>query len=356
MKRVIQSVELAVLEMNQVAAKIFVRVNASGAKLRVECFEVGVDGSKPDWPLAVADEKFQLRIGTPFLWTTETQPRYAVVVSAEQDKTMESGEIQFGFDAAGKIVVTGPLRNISPPALKPNPNLQSLFVVGDSTAFSNGPNQRGWGDELANFFDSNKINVLNRARPGRSTRSYRSEGLWTRVLAELKSDDVVLIQFGHNDADKIGEGRCRGVLPGLGGETQTVTMPDGAMETVHTYGWYLRQYVAEIKARGATPILLSLTAKNLWLDGIFVRHQSEYGEWAGAVAGQSGAIFLDLTAMIAERYEHIGRELVQSLFCSLQDNVHTSPAGAKLNAELVARSFSQLAVSIFKSSSAFSAT
>jgi lysophospholipase L1-like esterase len=333
--RILGGATLAILEMNQVAARLAVTVKTSAANVRIECFEVGVDGAKPETPLAVAAPDFSLRIGTPFLWSPVSQPRYAVVVSAAQDGKTELGEIQFGFDATGKIVVTQSWKPIYPTPPKRNLKLPSLFVVGDSTAFSNGENQRGWGDELGSFFDLAKINVLNRARPGRSTRSFRNEGLWARVLTELKPGDVVLLQFGHNDADKLAEGRCRGVLPGVGAETQMVTMPGGAQEIVRTFGWYLREFVEETKTRGATPILLSLTLKNLWREGRLERQQSDYGKWSAAVAAACGIDFIDVTQIIADHYDALGWQEVQPLFCSPSDHVHTSPAGARLNAVCV---------------------
>ena len=57
-----------------------------------------------------------------------------------------------------------------------NPKLPTIFVVGDSTA-SNGADL-GWGDHFANYFDLTKVNVANRSRAGRSSRSYMVEGLW----------------------------------------------------------------------------------------------------------------------------------------------------------------------------------
>ena len=342
MKPILHDVKLSVLEINSVAATILVGVKNQGKNFRAECFEVGVDGSKPESPLAIAAPDVSLRIGTPFLWSRESQPRYAVIVSDERDGRAECGEVQFGFDADGEIVVTEAFKPICFSVPAANLKLPSLFVVSDSTAFSNGKNQRGWGDELRQFFDPEKINVLNRARPGRSTRSFRSEGLWSRVLAELKAGDFVLIQFGHNDADKVGEGRCRGVLPGVGDEMQEIVLPDGATETVRTYGWYLRQFAAETKAKGATPILLSLTSKNVWRHGRVKRDQSAYGEWAAQIAEMSGVEFIDLTALIADRYDALGLEKVQPLFCNAADDVHTSAAGAKLNAECVVAGFAKL--------------
>ena len=336
MKPIFQTVRLSVLEINPVAARISVTPQTSEARIAAECFEVGMDGSQPDSPVAVAGPDLTLRIGTPFLWSQEAHPHYAIRLTVESAGSKEFYEIQFGFSASGQIVVTEELRKTDFISACYNSKLPSLFVVGDSTAFSNGRNQRGWGDELGAFFDPKKINVLNRARPGRSTRSIRSEGLWSRVLAEMKPGDMVLLQFGHNDADKVAEGRCRGVLPGIGEETETVTMPDGTREIVHTFGWYLRQFIAEARSKGATPVLLSLTVKNIWDNGKIIRRQGDYGDWSEAIGRQCGVAFIEVAGMIADRYDALGRENVQPLFCTATDNVHTSTAGAKLNAECVA--------------------
>src|SRR3954470_21537748 len=117
----------------------------------------------------------------------------------------------------------------------PNPRLPTLFVVGDSTANNNANGGRGWGDPFVSYFDATQVNVLNRARAGRSSRTFQTEGLWDKVLAEMKPGDFVLIQFGHNDGGPIDKDRRRGSLPGLGEETQEATMPDGRKETVHTF-------------------------------------------------------------------------------------------------------------------------
>src|SRR3954469_25489674 len=69
-----------------------------------------------------------------------------------------------------------------------NPKLPTLFIVGDSTLKSNAP-LRGWGQELGQFFDPNKLNVVNRAIGGRSSRTFQNEGRWDKVLAELKKGD-----------------------------------------------------------------------------------------------------------------------------------------------------------------------
>ncbi|MBN2242095.1 MAG: hypothetical protein JW793_05350 [Acidobacteria bacterium] len=74
---------------------------------------------------------------------------------------------------------------------------QVLFIAGDSTAANGADN--GWGSHLQKFFDPGRLKVMNRARGGRSSRTFITEGLWDGIVADLKAGDIVLIQFGHND-------------------------------------------------------------------------------------------------------------------------------------------------------------
>src|SRR3954468_24801392 len=137
-----------------------------------------------------------------------------------------------------------------------------IYVIGDSTA--NNTAQRGWGDHLGGYFDPAKAVVVNRARAGRSSRTFRTEGLWDKVRDDLQSGDFVLIQFGHNDGGPPDKDRARGSLPGLGEESQEYTLPNGNRETVYTFGWYMRHFIEETKAKGAIPIVLPPTVRNIW--------------------------------------------------------------------------------------------
>jgi lysophospholipase L1-like esterase len=223
----------------------------------------------------------------------------------------------------------------SPAQRAVNPKLPTIFVVGDSTANNHANGGLGWGDPFIAYFDANKVNVLNRARGGRSSRTFITEGLWDKVLAEMRRGDYVLLQFGHNDAGAINDAtRARGSLPGIGEETQEIdNQLTKQHEIVHTFGWYMRKMIAETKARGATPILLSLTVRNIWKDGRVERGPGKYGEWSAEIARAQGVRFIDLTKLIADRYEQLGEEKVKPLFGP--DHTHTSPAGAELNASLV---------------------
>ncbi len=212
--------------------------------------------------------------------------------------------------------------------------LPTLFVVGDSTANNNANGGQGWGDPFITYFDATKINVLNRARGGRSSRTFQTEGLWEKVLAEMKPGDFVLIQFGHNDGSPVNTDRARGSLPGIGEETQEIeSINTKQREVVHTFGWYMRKFIADTKAKGATPIVLSLTVRNIWKDGKVERGSGKFGQWAAEVTKSQGVAFVDLTTIVANRYEELGEEKVKELFAT--DHTHTSPAGAELNAASV---------------------
>ena len=88
-------------------------------------------------------------------------------------------------------------------AVDPNKPVPTLYIIGDSTVKNGTAGLMGWGDPLALSFDSKRIHIVNRARGGRSSRTYRTEGLWDKVLAEIKPGDYVLMQFGHNDGGSI---------------------------------------------------------------------------------------------------------------------------------------------------------
>ena len=127
-----------------------------------------------------------------------------------------------------------------------NPNLPSLILIGDSTV-RNGKDdgqgkgaagQWGWGNPLATMFDPAKINVVNRAIGGLSSRTYLTTKHWQRSLAFVKAGDVVLIQFGHNDAGPVNDNvRARGTIKGIGDEAEEIdNLMTGEREVVHSYG------------------------------------------------------------------------------------------------------------------------
>jgi lysophospholipase L1-like esterase len=222
-----------------------------------------------------------------------------------------------------------------------NAALPSLFLVGDSTVKSGGANGAiGWGERIAPLFDTDKINVVNHAIGGRSSRTFFTEGRWDKVLAQLKAGDIVAIQFGHNDGARIGDpaGKNRGSVPGTGPETVEDTRPDGTKEQVHSFGWYMARYVADAKAKGAIVILLSpVPHRDVWEQG---RDFENYARWDEEVARKSGALFADLTMVVGDAYRKAGSQAVNGYFADAR--THTNEAGARFNAARVIDAFNTL--------------
>jgi lysophospholipase L1-like esterase len=219
----------------------------------------------------------------------------------------------------------------------------TLFLIGDSTVKNTHPPQQGWGSELGAFLKEDKIALENRALGGRSSRSYLREGLWKKVAAEIKPGDFVVMQFGHNDNGPLDAEKARASIKGNGEEAKEVTIKEsGAKETVHSFGWYMRKYISETKAKGATAIVCSLVPRDIWKDGKVTRSvDTGHGLWAKQAAEQAGAHFINLNGAVCDRYETLGQAKVHADFFP-GDHTHTNAAGAKLNAECVAEGLKKL--------------
>jgi hypothetical protein len=143
-----------------------------------------------------------------------------------------------------------------------------------------------------------------------------------------------MIQFGHNDGlgNDITNPNGRPELGGLGEETQDVTRADGKVETVHTFGWYARKFIKDVRDKGATPIMMTTTVYNRWApDGSFARAGSNVN-FARQVAEQEKVLLLDHTTIISDTYDKLGQNVVRPLF---GDGIlHTNTAGAIINAEM----------------------
>lgn len=222
------------------------------------------------------------------------------------------------------------------------PGCPVVFTVGDSTvrnADKDEKEQWGWGSVLAELFDLNRISVENCAKAGRSARTYLEEGRWERVYQALQPGDFVLIQFGHNDAGEIHTGKARAELPGAGGESKVFLMEaTQTYNVVYTFGWYLRKFVMDVQEKGAIPILLSHTPRNMWDNGEIQRNSASFGKWTQEAAQATGAYFIDLNKIAGDKLQEMGYEqglrTVGEYFC--RDHTHTSLKGARLNARCIA--------------------
>ncbi|HEU6447592.1 MAG TPA: rhamnogalacturonan acetylesterase [Verrucomicrobiae bacterium] len=216
-----------------------------------------------------------------------------------------------------------------------NTALPTFHIVGDSTVKSGGYGAGlwGWGERIAPFFNTNKINVVNHAIGGRSARTYFTEGRWQKVVDAIKPGDFVIIQFGHNDGGRVGDpaNKHRADVHGTGDETEPDTMPDGSVMQVHTFGWYMSKFASEAKASGATVIICSpIPHKQRWQHE---RDFANFAEWDKEVAAKNGALFMDLTMVITDAYKKIGAEKADTFFAD--KGTHTTDEGAQFNAACV---------------------
>jgi lysophospholipase L1-like esterase len=217
----------------------------------------------------------------------------------------------------------------------------TVFTIGDSTV-KNGKGdgaggQWGWCDPIAQYFDTTKVFVKNRALGGTSSRTFQTKGLWEAVLKDLKKGDFVLMQFGHNDGGAINDTlRARGTIKGVGEETEEIdNLITKQHEIVHSYGWYLRKMVREAKAKGATPIIVTPIPRNDWENGAIKRTPGSYPDWAMQVARQEKIMFIDLNKRMSEKLDGLGEAQVTGVYFFAPDHTHTSAKGAAMAASLV---------------------
>jgi hypothetical protein len=228
-----------------------------------------------------------------------------------------------------------------------NPNLPTLFIAGDSTAATGSPVARGWGALLVDYFDTSKVNLVNMAQGGARFNGYINT-VWPQLVAAIKPGDYVVIEFGHNSGPLPGIGEETAAAPpargGRGAATNPSTAPapaaaDGA-NLLHTHGWYLRKFIADVKAKGGIPIASTITLRKRWMpDGKIERlkeqvaGQGGMSDWTRQVAAADNVLLVDHSNIIGDIYDRIGAEEVKKLFATEAEYLHPNTAGAIINCE-----------------------
>lgn len=227
------------------------------------------------------------------------------------------------------------------------PGCPVLFTIGDSTVHNQDKDEDGpwgWGSVIGELFDNKRITVENCAKAGRSARTFLEEGYWDKVYNALQPGDYVIMQFGHNDAGPINTGKARAELPGSGNESKVFLMEATKQyDVVYTFGWYIRKFVMDAKEKGAIPIVLSHTPRNMWDNGKIQSNATSFGKWSAEAAQSTGAYYIDLNKLTGSKLQKLGYEKglkkVGVYYCG--DHTHFSLKGARLNAQSIAEGLLQ---------------
>ena len=193
-----------------------------------------------------------------------------------------------------------------------------LILVGDSTMAP----RSGYGNALCARFQ--QVACLNLARGGRSSKSYRAEGLWDTVLALLnekgagdtRQKTLVLIQFGHNDQ------------PGK---------PERSTDLATEFGPNMAGYVKEARAAGAEVVLVTPLTRRTFKAGELDNDLRPWAEAVLKVGAEQGVPVLDLNAISSAAVRTMGQPAADTLAEAPPrfDRTHLGPKGAALFAEQV---------------------
>lgn len=235
----------------------------------------------------------------------------------------------------------------------------NIYLIGDSTMADYSDNYdegkdyyktrypiTGWGQVFQEFFkgktallngsiEADNARIVDRARGGRSTRTFFQEGRWRRVYDSLNSGDLVLMQFGHNDA----------------AEHKPLRYVN-----IEGYKEFLRLYVSQTRLQGAIPIILTPVARNYpWEDGRLQNVHGDYPDAAKAVAQEMNVLLIDLNQLSIDAFSRKGEAYVtENYFMNFpaekyeaypegkNDNTHFQPEGARAVAQLVFNALQEL--------------
>ncbi|MYN02409.1 hypothetical protein GTP41_09880 [Pseudoduganella sp. DS3] len=199
-----------------------------------------------------------------------------------------------------------------------------IILTGDSTVASGG----GYGDYLCRR-QRPGTQCLNLAKNGRSSGSFRAEGRWDEVQALLRNSagfnqTYVLMQFGHNDQ------------PGK---------PGRSTDLVREYPANLARYVADVKAGGGVPVLVTSLTRRSFRNGYVWNDLAPWAAAAREVARREGAALLDLNALSLAAVQEMGPEQADTLAAPKGagfDYTHLGPKGGRFFGDMAARELVRL--------------
>ena len=243
-----------------------------------------------------------------------------------------------------------------------------VHTIGDSTMATYSESTtvtRGWGQMFQQFF-TDAVTVNNRAKSGASSKSFYEEAAyWESVKKQIQPGDYVLIQFAHNDEknDGMDGDEVKAYYESIGDQAKADATDYRGTTASGTYKEYLRKYVEETRALGATPVLVGAICRKYFTGSTIRRngrhdlgddfslltasgikegnkvgeddHTYDYPYQMRLVADEMGVSYIDLTTATKELYESYGDAKANELL--FDGSTHTSAMGATLIARLCAQ-------------------
>lgn len=218
----------------------------------------------------------------------------------------------------------------------------TVYLAGDSTAANKAEDKRpetGWGELLQQHFDPAKVKIDNRALNGRSTKSFVDEGHWQKILDVLKKGDYVFVEFGHNDEKK--------------DKPAGYASPDD-------YKANLSRFIRDVRAKGATPVLLTPVSRRKFENDVLVKTHGEYPDAVKFVGKAEKVAVIDMESKSAAVLTRYGKDGSTKLFLQLkpgenpnypkgvEDNTHFSPLGAEEMAKLAVEGIRENKIKLVK--------
>lgn len=191
-----------------------------------------------------------------------------------------------------------------------------IFIAGDSTAQGYDTTKtvmRGWGQMLP-YYICDGTEVVNHAKAGRSTKSFREEGRWDSLMNQVQKGDWVLIQFSHND---------------------TSTKPERHASPAD-FKKNLIRFIEEVRSKAANPMLLTPLVMRTFHEGNLIDNRLKtYPGIIREVAQEYNIPMIDVNLKTRDLILLLGDEESKDLYVP-NDDTHTREAGARAVAKIVA--------------------
>lgn len=204
--------------------------------------------------------------------------------------------------------------------------MQTIYVIGDSTVENGNDPYYGWGGQIAAFLPGAQVD--NHAFSGRSTKSFWDEGRFVPVAEGMKTGDLLLIGFGHNDEKDDAERHT---------------------DPLTTFPEMLMRYISAARLTDAVPVLCTSVSRNFFTgDGSLMYTHGEYPHAMRSLAEKERIPLIDLEMLTRELLKTLGAERACELYVNIPagtdsrfpdgvaDKTHFNIHGAQTVAKMVA--------------------